>query len=166
MKKKVLRLLTGALLLGWMAVIFLFSHQPAVTSSEISGGVSLGLVGKVDTLFHLGLPEETLEKMAQMLDYPVRKAAHMTEYAILALLAFAFLKAMEWGRRWYYRAAWLFAVCYAATDEFHQLFVAGRSGRASDVCIDGAGAALGLLALFLLQKIWRKRCEIKGYPIE
>lgn len=160
MKKTLLRLFAGILLIVWMTVIFLFSHQPAVASSEISGGVSLGLVGRLDALLHLGLPEETLESMAQMIDYPVRKAAHMTEYAILGLLAFAFFRSMElWRERYYYRAAWLFALCYAATDEFHQLFVAGRSGRISDVCIDGAGAALGLLFLFLIQKIWRKHCE-------
>lgn len=166
MKKTVLRLVTGVLLIGWMTVIFLFSHQPAVTSSEISGEVSLGLVGRLDALFDLELPEETLEKLAQMIDYPVRKAAHMTEYAVLGLLAFAFFKAMAPGRGWHYRAAWLFALCYAATDEFHQLFVAGRSGRISDVCIDSVGAAIGLLVLFLLQKIWRKHCEKKAYPIE
>lgn len=96
MRKTVLRLVTGVLLIGWMTVIFLFSHQPAVTSSEISGGVSLGLVGRLDALFDLELPEETLEKLAQMIDYPVRKAAHMTEYAVLGLLAFAFSK--PWRR--------------------------------------------------------------------
>ena len=166
MKKTMLRLVTAGLLFGWMTVIFLFSHQPAVTSSEISGGVSLGLVGRLDALFHLGLPEETLEKMGRIIEYPVRKAAHMSEYAILGMLAFAFFKTMEFGGRWHYRGAWFFALCYAATDEFHQLFVAGRSGRLSDVCIDSVGAALGLLFLFLIEKIWRKHCEKKAYPIK
>lgn len=166
MKKTLLRLFAGVLLIVWMTVIFLFSHQPAVASSEISGGVSLGLVGRVDALLHLGLPEEQLEKLAQMIDYPVRKAAHMTEYAILGLLTFAFFRTMELGRKGYYKTAWLFALCYAATDEFHQLFVTGRSGRISDVCIDGAGAALGLLFLYLLQKIWRKHCEKNRHLIK
>ena len=40
------------------------------------------------------------------------------------------------------------AVLYACSDEFHQLFVAGRAGRINDVLIDSAGAVLGL-ALFL-----------------
>ena len=36
---------------------------------------------------------------------------------------------------------------YAATDEFHQLFVPERTSLVSDVMIDTAGGAVGLLAL-------------------
>ena len=44
-------------------------------------------------------------------------------------------------------SAWLTASAYAATDEFHQLFVPGRSGQISDVILDSAGAALGVLLM-------------------
>ena len=52
---------------------------------------------------------------------------------------------------------------YAATDEFHQLFVPGRSGQLKDVLIDTAGGALGLglLALILYLKRRRKMKEIE-----
>ena len=42
---------------------------------------------------------------------------------------------------------WLIAAGYAATDEFHQLFVPGRSGQVSDVILDSAGAAIGVLIM-------------------
>ena len=45
---------------------------------------------------------------------------------------------------------------YAATDEIHQLFVAGRSGRFSDVCIDSAGALAGVLVFALLVRIVKR----------
>ena len=157
MKKTILRFLTAGLLSGWMMGIFLFSHQPAVESSEISGTVSLGLVGRIDALLQLDLPKETIERIGQLIEYPVRKAAHMAEYAILGMLAYAFFRAMEIGKERHYPAAWIFAICYAATDEIHQLFVPGRSGSIYDVCIDGAGAAAGLLFLFLI----RKSCHFK-----
>ena len=41
--------------------------------------------------------------------------------------------------------AWTCATLYAATDEFHQLFVPGRAGLFTDVLIDATGAAIGLL---------------------
>jgi VanZ family protein len=72
-------------------------------------------------------------------DFPLRKLAHMTEYAILGALL---LRAV--ARPW---PAFALAVLYAATDEFHQTFVAGRHGSPVDVCIDAVGAAVGVLAL-------------------
>ncbi|UYJ41604.1 MAG: VanZ family protein [Lachnospiraceae bacterium] len=37
--------------------------------------------------------------------------------------------------------SWMIAVLYACTDEYHQLFVPGRSGQLRDVMIDAVGAA-------------------------
>lgn len=41
----------------------------------------------------------------------------------------------------------------AATDEIHQLFVSGRSGRITDVLIDGCGAVAGTLIILLISRI-------------
>ena len=49
-------------------------------------------------------------------------------------------------------AAWLLCTCYAATDEFHQIFVPGRTPKVTDVMIDSAGAALGIGMMFLLSR--------------
>ena len=43
-----------------------------------------------------------------------------------------------------YAAAWIFTTAYAASDEFHQLFVTGRSAQVRDVLIDSCGALCGL----------------------
>ena len=72
-------------------------------------------------------------------DYPLRKAAHMAEYAVLYLLT---LRARSGRRAW---AAAAFSVFYAMSDEYHQSFVPGRSGLWSDVAVDAAGV---LLAFF------------------
>lgn len=68
-------------------------------------------------------------------DYPLRKVAHMAEFAILWVLA---RRAMGdgWGL--------VFTILYAASDEYHQTFVASRHGVWTDVVIDGAGALLAL----------------------
>lgn len=78
----------------------------------------------------------------------VRKGAHMTEYALLALLLLYALSTRRGDPRRWMSSAWVLSVAYAAADEFHQLFVPGRSGLVTDVLIDATGAALGLLAFY------------------
>lgn len=72
-------------------------------------------------------------------DTILRKGAHATEYAVLAALL---LRALGNAP-----AAWVLAIAYAASDEFHQTFVRGRHGSPVDVGIDAAGALVGVLAL-------------------
>lgn len=61
-------------------------------------------------------------------------------------------------RHTYWLGPWLIAVCYAATDETHQLFVPGRSGQVRDVLIDSVGAAIGvLLATLAARRLARRR---------
>jgi hypothetical protein len=70
-------------------------------------------------------------------DYPLRKVAHVAEYAVLgALVANALRRAAL--------LAFALAVGYAVTDEVHQSFVAGRHGTPLDVLIDAVGVALGV----------------------
>lgn len=159
MKKILYRVITGLLLAGWMFTIFSFSAQPAVESDKVSGTVAYRVMKVCDGLFHMELTEEKLEKYAENINYPIRKAAHMTEYAILGLLSFACcLGYRDRGRNSYLTALGI-AVVYAATDEIHQLYIPGRAGRFSDVCIDAAGAALGLILLYFILKIIGNHCE-------
>jgi VanZ family protein len=74
-------------------------------------------------------------------DLVLRKLAHVAEYAVLgALLARAV------GAAW---VAFALGVLYAASDEVHQSFVAGRAGRPLDVAIDAVGVGLGIV-------VWRR----------
>lgn len=81
------------------------------------------------------------------IDYGIRKAAHITEYAVLAILAFRavrrerliFCDGDVWG-------VLLLCVAYAATDEIHQIFVASRFAAVGDVLYDTFGAMVGVVA--------------------
>ena len=46
--------------------------------------------------------------------------------------------------------AWGISTAYAATDEFHQIFVPGRAGMLTDVMIDSSGALAGILLAALV----------------
>ena len=72
-------------------------------------------------------------------DTVLRKLAHMAEYGLLWFL---------WWRAFGYgNPVWAVAItlAYAASDEFHQTFVEGRSGSPLDVAIDAVGVGLALL---------------------
>lgn len=153
--KKRYRLASTVLLAGWMAIIFLFSAQPARESAKVSGGFAYRIVFRADQMFGMDLEDEEILRYTQKLDHPIRKAAHMTEYAILGMAAFWFFAGRGWRGRKCYAFALAFSAVYAATDEIHQLFVPGRAGRCSDVLIDTLGAAAGLFVLWLLQEIYR-----------
>jgi VanZ family protein len=89
-----------------------------------------------------------------------RKTCHLTEYAILAGLVWrAVRKPMKNDPRpWKWAEAGLalaVVFAYAASDEFHQIFVPNRSPLVSDVMIDTTGGAVGLLLLWLWWKAFR-----------
>lgn len=166
-KRKARRAVWGVLVAGWMTVIFLFSAQPSDESSKVSGTIAYTIVVKADEIFDMELGQEERIEYADRLDYPVRKAAHMTEYAILAVLSLQFFGSFSLRGRAPYGAALALSAAYAMTDEFHQLFIAGRSGMAGDVCIDTAGAAIGLLlAWAVVGKIAGKHCKKGWIPLE
>ncbi len=149
--------ITGILVILWMVVIFHFSNQPGVTSGELSSGVCDGLIAKVNQAFSLDWSSQMQQKIAQMIEFPVRKIAHMSEYALLALLLLMHLRAgkKSKGTRKNDVLAFLFTVVYAATDEFHQFFIPGRSAQVRDVLIDALGAILGLLLCYLTCEKWK-----------
>lgn len=151
--------IAGTLALIWMCVIFAFSAQTKEESSVVSEGFSYRIVNTTGLFFHLHLDEEQLREIAAAIEYFVRKAAHMTEFAILAVLFYIWLA--RWGMERIRRgclAAFL-TMLYACSDEFHQLFVAGRSGRISDVLIDSAGAVLGMVLFMLAESIVFALCQ-------
>ena len=83
----------------------------------------------------------------------VRKAGHLTEYAILAALLWRALR-HNWSmvRRSFWKPAIValaVAMVYATTDEFHQSFIPSRTATAHDVMVDVVGAIVGLLICWM-----------------
>ncbi len=124
--------------------IFCFSAQNAEESSEVSGSLSMNLYSIYTRLF--GLPcSAGGNDLVLQIEHILRKLAHMSVYLVLGFFVTnAFISS---GCR--LRTAMLAAVAvtflYGVTDEFHQLFVPGRSCQFSDMLIDGTGGAIGVL---------------------
>ena len=154
-KMVLLRNLAGALAIIWMCVIFAFSAQDKEESGAVSESFTYRVVSSTSFFFHLDMDDARVKEIADAIEGFVRKVAHMVEYGILSVLLYIWIGQwpMSFLRRW--GTAFGAATVYAATDEIHQLFVAGRSGRFTDVCIDGLGACLGILVFILLVRAVR-----------
>lgn len=74
-------------------------------------------------------------------DTIIKKGAHMCSYALLAWSYWSAMRFQPDSRR----LAWLLAILYAITDEYHQSFVTGRFPSAFDVLVfDNLGALISL----------------------
>lgn len=147
------------LVAAWCCFIFWMSAN----TGAVSQGMSDGIIASVIKAVHPGFASMGADEQAAAIavwSFPVRKAAHFSEYAMLAVLAsnaaaqLGHLKAHEaavlpW---WLFAAAWVFCVLFATGDEFHQLFVDGRSGQPFDVFVDSCGALLGVLIARMCQR--------------
>lgn len=153
MKMVFLRNLAGVLAIVWMCIIFAFSAQTKEESGAVSNSFAYQMVSSTSFFFHLDLSDARVKEIADAIEGFVRKAAHMTEYGVLSVLLFLWLGQWEMSLLRRGATASGAAAVYAATDEIHQLFVAGRAGRFSDVCIDSAGAVLGVVVFVVIVKL-------------
>ncbi len=159
-KEIMIKLLSFVPALLLLFIIFGFSAQDGESSGSLSFEISLFLVKLFSPLLPAAMAEDMLFERAELIHYFVRKAAHMTEYFLLALSLQLPLSAwLSHKLSWKFRiiTGFLCTVLFAALDEFHQTFVPGRSGNLTDVCIDSIGAAAASLCLFIFFFIRYKR---------
>jgi len=137
----------------WMAAIFCLSGQVASKSASLSGSTVKIVIEHTQPGFRK-LPVDQQNIVVTNYQHLVRKSAHFLAYTLLGILTLSalFQHSITKGRR--FAAAFAICVLYACTDEIHQLFVTGRSGQISDVCIDACGAIIGICAIMLVHWIW------------
>lgn len=151
--KHIMKLFSLLPMLAMMCVIFRFSAQEAELSTRASTAVGKMVVTAVSQLMGREYTEAELEQRASAVDGIVRKTAHMTEYAVLALLVSIPLIIYGAKGRALILLTFLIPALYASTDEFHQTFVRGRSGSFRDVLID----CMGIIAYVMILKIFQKK---------
>ena len=136
--------------LAMMYVIYGFSAQDGNVSGNLSYQVSYKIVEIGNEILDKGLDETQIADYADQIGYPVRKLAHMTEYFLLAVaVSFPFY---VYGLRGFplMLVAGFICVAFAAGDEYHQSFVAGRGPSVKDVGIDSIGAFFGIMTVQII----------------
>ncbi len=149
------------LMIIWMAVIFMFSARDANESTKDSNTIGLMICKVVYSDFD-SWPEYKQLEYAKKIDHPVRKSGHVSEYIVLSILVLgaiipefksfkvtnsSFIGLISAKAKYRFYVYWIvgiiISILYAATDEFHQYFVPGRSAEFKDVMIDSIGVVIG-----------------------
>ncbi len=162
MQKTWVRVLTTAMTLTVMVMIFCFSMQQAEKSDATSGWLANRIIALIRPDYERISADEQ-KSVYDSVQLVVRKCAHFTEFAMLGFSLRLCLESWfgapdgqgdreEKRKKILPAAAWLGGTFYAALDEIHQTLVDGRSGQVTDVLIDSAGVGVGVLLGMLLIK--------------
>lgn len=141
------KIISFIVLILWMIVIFSFSSADANKSTGTSDKVITTMIEIKDKITNNETPNNEKEIIVKNSSLYIRKLAHITEYLILGFLMFNLLKQYSVTNIYY---AIGLSILYSCTDEFHQLFISGRSGSIRDVLIDSIGILIGTYLYNLL----------------
>lgn len=141
------KIISFIVLILWMIVIFSFSSADANKSTGTSDKVITTMIEIKDKITNNETPNNEKEIIVKNSSFYIRKIAHITEYLILGFLIFNLLKQYSVTNIYY---AIGLSILYSCTDEFHQLFINGRSGSIRDVLIDTIGILIGTYLYKLL----------------
>ncbi len=155
----VIRVTAVLLVVFFSFFIFFMSGEEGEESTALSMQVSLFIIETLDSLHLITVPDGEAVAYASSIQFYVRKAAHITEFA---LLTFSIMAIYFSYRRLTLRTivlSVLFAVLFAAADEYHQTFVPQRCGCVTDVCIDSIGIVGAAVVTYFLHRLRHKRCS-------
>lgn len=151
MKNKIIIVLSWALVLLTMLIIFNFSAETSEESSRTSSDVVEQVLG----IFME--KEEITPPVVKKYQFPIRKAAH---FGIYMLLGFCMLSAFDKTLRIKAILNVLLSVVtcilYAISDEIHQSFSFDRAPQALDALIDSIGAIVGVFAFMGFLLVYKK----------
>ena len=137
-------------------LIFGFSKQDGEESTGLSYKAADIILTVCDKAGIVDYNDNNRDSMIESVQFPIRKAAHMTEYAVLSvLIMLALIVDGLKGIRLPVISS-IIAIVFAATDEFHQKF-----GCLRDVFIDAAGSIIGLMIAYVIYKNMCKHKENK-----
>ena len=146
MKKRTLYIIAAV-----AATAFIFANSLKTAAvSDASSNTVIEYLECILTFLNIKIPPEKLV-------FPIRKAAHFTEFFIQGALLTGCFKGKYQGR---IINILFFGLLTACTDEFIQSFVPGRGSLVSDVFIDFAGTCTATLFMGLF-KMRRKKKHVK-----
>lgn len=143
----------------WMGIIFVFSAQPATKSNHLSKKVTQVIIETVGKVLPLEVDKGATDLISE-LNRTIRKFAHGLSYFILGILVMhaSMISFSKKGVAVFFTL--IFCPLYAISDEWHQMFVPGRSAQVQDVIIDTIGAVTGIIiyvGIAFVVKRWKRR---------
>ncbi|MFL0194280.1 VanZ family protein [Clostridium sp. WILCCON 0269] len=160
------------LCLLWMGFIFYNSSENGTSSNKISNSILNSIINKYHKVKNVkkliaqknNISSNSLSgannnkkinnspntNRMEKLNLILRKNAHAFEYIVLAIITTVLL--FSFNVKGKSAVIYIMFIClfYAVTDEFHQMFVPGRSSLVSDVLIDFSGSIIGIAVSYLI----------------
>lgn len=137
-----------------MVIIFSFSTDTGTESNKKSDGVIISIC---KTFIKHDLSTKEKEKYINKYVKLVRKSAHFLIYLILGISIISLIKEYQIINSKALLIAITISFLYACSDEIHQLFVNGRTGKIIDVLIDTLGSIVGVYLYYYIYKFRRKK---------
>lgn len=144
----------------WLGFIFYNSTRPG----DVSNAKSYSILNKIRAEYRQldGEEKQQYSKLPsgakeEKLNLFIRKNAHAFEYCVLAIIVCLILA--QFGLKGKYAIIYVMFICllYAVLDEFHQLYVPGRTSSVRDVLIDFLGSVIGMCLYYLVCNIFFDR---------
>ena len=155
--KKVILIFIGLI---WFAFIFYNSAQNGNKSNERSFSIINNIKKEYKSIKgeksnnYGELPQNSRQEKINLI---IRKNAHAFEYCILSVI----ITTLFFGFGFKGRGAivYILFICllYAVLDEFHQLYVPGRTSLVSDVLVDFLGSNIGMWLSYFIYYFILKR---------
>ena len=146
-------LVTAVALIG-IAAIFFFSDQSGTDSHNTSHKFAEKAAEGIVKMYPSGkINQNVVTTVAKVLDYPIRKLAHLFIYFMLGLLFYTGLRFIlgEKIRPAYALIVIFMVFLVACADEINQYFSAGRDASFKDVIIDTVGGTFGLYFFHIIK---------------
>ncbi len=139
---KTKRIILIILLLALGILIFSFSNENGKASNKTSDKVVNSVINVYENIKDTEISKERRVEIVDKTRVLVRKLAHFSLYFILGMLIYILLTTFNLNHP--IILAILFALFYASTDEFHQLFIEGRTSSVLDIFLDTFGSLIGV----------------------
>lgn len=141
------------LLRYWLPVACMLALMAYFSTDVFSGDNTRGVIETILGWFGAHLSHHAINEV----NHYVRKAAHVTEYSIFAVLVFRAFRAdsaLRWKLSWFIGSLSI-VVVWSLLDELHQSFTRTRGASIYDSMLDSTA---GLLALIVVT-VWARLHE-------
>ena len=153
MKKAIKIMFLLVLAIIWMVTIFKLSGMNSKNSNGKSTNIlSIFIEDTLDLTNEYGITsshptDEKIDRAVSLINAPMRKVIHASVYFVLAFFVMTVFNILFNHKKYILTLLLSLIICigFAASDEFHQTFVNGRTGQILDVLIDSAGAIVGMI---------------------
>lgn len=151
-KINILRAILIVLLLMMFGTIFNFSNQNGEKSGNLSREVTEEVTKNINSIQKLEKSEK--ERVLGKIEHYIRKLAHFSLYFIVGILTMSLMCTFDLKNVKRIFIGLGIGVFYAASDEFHQIFIPDRTASFVDVLIDSSGVFVGILLIHFSIKIY------------